>query len=1067
MTNGIPSLAKRVGLGVFPRPLAAAAGALLLAACQHGGPPALSLEEAKKVTATFEGQGFVPPPKTIADITAILNQQKRADPEAAEKARVAATAEPPPDLGGVELAKFYWDRGQAAGKIGDVRRQVADLKEAVRLSAEGERNTKMKIIWDLSVAHVLAGDIVDAIPVREQALAMIPQNPAGALIRREALLAVLYAWSGKLDAAKRLLSRSENRLREVRSSKDWTKRGSMWTSGVERGQAQILDTEGRYAEAETFYRSALRAAEKTLKDNPEFKYGPIFREEVQSELARNLVRQGRLVEAEVEARNALSKTLARLGRYSPETALMLKPLAEVIGVQGRNAEAEKLARAVIDIYQQTGASESSLGLAQGRAFLAETLVNQGHWQEALAEFGAMGKGFVDDPDTLEQFFGHNLSWALALLGADRAAEAKSIAAAALQRNLGKVGKKHQRTAEASGVLAMALGAEGERREALAEFSKAIPILLSRSRQADDETTTKAAREQRLGMILGTYIGLLADIRGTAAESDAGIDAVAEAFRVANVARGQSVQRALAASSARATAGNPELADIARREQDTEKQISALFGQLANVLAAPTDQQDAAAVKDLRTRIDQLRGARAALMEEIEARFPDYAELINPKPATIETARAVLGPGEALIATYVGEDRSYVWAVPQAGEVAFAAVAMGREDLEDTVALLRSALEPNAQILGDIPDFDVAAGYGLYEQLFKPVEAGWKEAKSLIVVAHGALGYLPLSLLPTAPAEQGPDSGALFSQHHEVAWLVRTHAVTVVPSVASLKTLRGLPPGNEDRKPFVGFGDPLFSTGQAAQAVEVAALTSRGLKTRGQPVRLRAAPKTTGLASAGLAQLPRLPDTADEVRSIAVAMNADLNRDVFLGSRANEGMVKSLELSGYRVLAFATHGLVPGDLDGLTQPALALSAPDVAGGGGDGLLTMGEILGLKLDADWVVLSAYNTGSGAGAGAEAASGLGRAFFYAGTRALLVSNWPVETTSAKALTTDLFRRQSKDAGLSRAQALRQAMLSMIDEGGYVDPATGKRVFSYAHPIFWAPFSLIGDGGGARPEA
>ena len=335
------------------------------------------------------------------------------------------------------------------------------------------------------------------------------------------------------------------------------------------------------------------------------------------------------------------------------------------------------------------------------------------------------------------------------------------------------------------------------------------------------------------------------------------------------------------------------------------------------------------------------------------------------------------------------------------------------------------------------------------------------------MAHGALRYLPLSLLPTAPAEQGPDSGALFSQHREVAWLVRTHAVTVVPSVASLKTLRGLPPGNEDRKPFVGFGDPLFSTGQAAQAVEVAALTSRGLKTRGQPVRLRAAPKTTGLASAGLAQLPRLPDTADEVRSIAVAMNADLNRDVFLGSRANEGMVKSLELSGYRVLAFATHGLVPGDLDGLTQPALALSAPDVAGGGGDGLLTMGEILGLKLDADWVVLSACNTGSGAGAGAEAASGLGRAFFYAGTRALLVSNWPVETTSAKALTTDLFRRQSKDAGLSRAQALRQAMLSMIDEGGYVDPATGKMVFSYAHPIFWAPFSLIGDGGGARPEA
>jgi CHAT domain-containing protein len=148
-------------------------------------------------------------------------------------------------------------------------------------------------------------------------------------------------------------------------------------------------------------------------------------------------------------------------------------------------------------------------------------------------------------------------------------------------------------------------------------------------------------------------------------------------------------------------------------------------------------------------------------------------------------------------------------------------------------------------------------------------------------------------------------------------------------------------------------------------------------------------------SAGLAQLPRLPDTADEVRAIAVALNADLTKDVFLGGRADEGALKTLDLSVYKVLAFATHGLVPGDLDGLLQPALALSSPKVTGGKEDGLLTMGEILGLKLDADWVVLSACNTGSGQGAGAEAVSGLGRAFFYAGTRAPSGSR-PSTTTS-----------------------------------------------------------------------
>ena len=168
----------------------------------------------------------------------------------------------------------------------------------------------------------------------------------------------------------------------------------------------------------------------------------------------------------------------------------------------------------------------------------------------------------------------------------------------------------------------------------------------------------------------------------------------------------------------------------------------------------------------------------------------------------------------------------------------------------------------------------------------------------------------------------------------------------------------------------------------------------------------------------------------------------------------------MDLSNRKVIVFATHGLVPGDLDGLTQPALALSSPAVTGGSEDGLLTMGEILGLKLNADWVVLSACNTAAADGAGAEAVSGLGRAFFYAGARALLVSNWPVETTSAKALTTDLFARQAKDPTLTRAQALQQAMLQLIDGPGRTD-AQGKTLYSYAHPIFWAPFTLVGDGG------
>src|SRR5207244_769553 len=153
--------------------------------------------------------------------------------------------------------------------------------------------------------------------------------------------------------------------------------------------------------------------------------------------------------------------------------------------------------------------------------------------------------------------------------------------------------------------------------------------------------------------------------------------------------------------------------------------------------------------------------------------------------------------------------------------------------------------------------------------------------------------------------------------------------------------------------FIGFGDPVFNPRQTGvQIADTGSVTMRGVK-----LKLRNAPKTEHADSADLAMLPRLPDTADEMRAIARALKADPDKDVFVGAAANEHAVETANLANRRVIAFATHGLVPGDLDGLTQPALALSAPQVAGVEGDGLLTMGEILGLKLNADWVVLSAW--------------------------------------------------------------------------------------------------------------
>ena len=445
-------------------------------------------------------------------------------------------------------------------------------------------------------------------------------------------------------------------------------------------------------------------------------------------------------------------------------------------------------------------------------------------------------------------------------------------------------------------------------------------------------------------------------------------------------------------------------------------------------------------------------------------------LVSAQPPALEEVRAVLQPDEAVLSFYFGRENSFAWVVAKQGPAHFAMIPAGRSEVDGKIGALRQALEPNVTTVGEIPPFDVALAFDLFQTLMKPTEATWRPATNLLVVTNGALGRLPLGLLPTAPVSLKPEGEPLFANYREVAWLARTHAVSMVPSVAALTTLRRLPSGSSKRDKLIGFGDPYFSETQAQEAskemiaVRVADAQDamrqlNPLHAHRLPLRQRASPKIEVRDSFDTL-LPRLPDTREELQSIAQSLGVDPATTLHLGTAANEQTVKTADLARYRIVAFATHGLVPGDLRGLTQPALALTHPKVAGIEGDGLLTMEEIVALKLDADWVLLSACNTSAGTSVGSDAASGLGRAFFYAGSRALLLTNWAVHSLSARDLVTDLFRRQVKDPKLSRAEALRQATMALLDGAGYVD-SEGKTLFAYAHPLFWAPYSIIGDGG------
>lgn len=1032
---------------------------------------AKSMAEAKNITANFRNTLLIPP-RNISDITEFLSLYKRKDEAVLNRLRREADNFPPAtkDIG--DLASFYFKRGTAASHLGRGKQAIQDNRMAADLAIQDNPGSSLARMatHNYALEELLYGNYGKGVKGMEESLSI--STSEGAQLARQILLAGLYASGGEIGKAEKYLAISGRNLDELHNWAPLSKKSMEVLFGNAR--AVVLAAKGNTAEAEMLLR-------KIIENWRPFRNKDMSASGLDSKtagrmhiyfllnLGRLLLDQGRYVEAETIAREAVLSVILLYGRYSSHTARALNLLTLSIFNQGRFAEAAQLAEESIDVLTRGGNTTNSKSLAIARKLQADIWASEGLWKKAIQVYSQIKKDMANDQSTYEQYLASNSNWILAYLKVGKIAEAKILAKENYLRNLRRFGKKHYQTALDLGFIALIKTLADEKRAAIADFRAVVPILMSRSRQINSDKTSKAMQDRHVTSILESYLWLLTDIQGTSLEHEAGIDALGEAFFIANTLRSRAVQRALVASSARAALSDPNLSNLARREQDAQKHLENLWGLLTLVMSRPNTQENTAQIKTIRTQIDEFRSSRALLMKVIEERFPEYAQLINPKPPRIKQAQSTLAYDEALVSTYVGQDRTYVWAIPHTGEVAFSSINIGLEDIEDSVSSLRAALNPSAGTLGDIPEFDVAEAYSLYEKLLKPVEAGWKRAKSLLVVGHGPLGYLPLSLLPTESISLVAETGPLFSEYRDVPWLVRSHAVTMLPSVASLLALRELPAGKPERKAFIGFGDPWFNNKQAVEARSVAfkttkvgALVSRGLKTSRLPVRLRAAPATSELDSAELGDLPRLPDTADELRAMARALKANSTQDLFLGDRASEGLVKKTKLSDYRVISFATHGLVSGDLNGLTQPALALSAPDVADDlENDGLLTMNEILGLELDADWVVLSACNTGAGEGAGAEAVSGLGRAFFYAGSRALLVSNWPVETTSAKALTAKLFKLQANNNKLGRAEALRQSMFSLIEGPGFIDPESGKIIFSYAHPIFWAPFSLIGDGG------
>ena len=1027
-----------------------------------------------------------PPPPTIADLVLLL-QSYKPDPERIDRLR-AAMEEPLPatdDRG--RLAIAWHVKALAAGELHEVERRSEFLAKAME-NARGVKaenpsglGSYPRVRSEYADNLALATGVTAALDSFAEFAADLEKGPPnGFLIHAYCQMAGYYLHLGDVERARTTLAKAEAIFKQLAQRQRAALNLPSWSKQIETARGGILRREGRLEEEERVFLAALRQAEDhvaqldTRRDAGKW-VPPASRTEEGADstriwLAQTLNAQGRLDEAELLLREVLKRSLARDGRNSPTVGRALSVLHSVFTNRGRYAEALVLAEWANKTLAEAGIAERAPMRLNARIGLANSLGTVGRHKEAASLIDEIRSKLTDDTRLEEGFAQGTLSSIRSFNAVGRFADALRDGDNLLAKQTRNFGPDHYYTAETRGYRAMALHRAGRVEEARKEFERAIAVLIDPGKVVGKQKVS-IARTARLRYILNEYLGVLVGRKGTGIEKD-----IAEAFRVADVARWQSVQKAVTGSALRAAAGSSELGARIKKVQDADDELEAVYKNLISQRSAPPDRQLPTVISAMEARITALQKEQQSDLAEIRRQFPQYDALVSPRPADLATVRKALQPNEALLSIYVTPGGSYVWATGKDGALRFHFSPMTTVWVAGMVKRLRASVDLGS-VAADAMRFDLEAGSALYQEFLAPVQAAWEKADTLLVVANESLGQIPFSLLPTANVAPGKaEAGLPLSQFRQAPWLARKVAIAYAPSISALVTLRSLNTIKGQRDAFIGFGDPDFGAHVDTSAEKTAngpggnrgakngARGTRNLKISHAPVwdeNITSADAIPVAPSAqpGTPMLTPLPDTREEILAIGTALGADLATNTFFGLQANRSNALQVDLKKHRVVAFATHGLIAGDLPGLDQPALALS-PQIGRDIYDGLLRLEDILKLSLSADLVVLSACNTAAADGSGAEAVSGLGRGFFYAGARSVLATHWPVETVSARELVTHLFQRYAKDGKMTRAKALQQAMLEVIDKGVSLD-TRGKAEFSYAHPAFWAPYALYGDPG------
>jgi CHAT domain-containing protein len=499
----------------------------------------------------------------------------------------------------------------------------------------------------------------------------------------------------------------------------------------------------------------------------------------------------------------------------------------------------------------------------------------------------------------------------------------------------------------------------------------------------------------------------------------------EMFLAAQVAQGTitSHQIAQASASLVENARDPKIGAALKKRDDLQREVDRIYRALDTIGVAGASGRAADEVARLQQQADQATAALAQAEAEVRTLSPNYGQLVQDVVPASDVF-AALHPNEAFVALFLSKSEGWAF-VLRDGSISTAKIDGGIDKIGPLVTAIRAGIEKTE--VNALPVFDIADARQLYEITLGGVAGQLKGASSLVIAPTGPLLSLPFEVLLTGPAELDKLATA--------PWLLRQATITHVPAATNFVSLRKVSNTSAATKPWFGFGD--F-----------------------HPVTLAEAdasfpPATCGDSGRLLASLPPLPGAVKELDNARAVLGASA-ADELTGDSYTVEKVLDTPLKDYRILHFAAHALLPTDLRCQTEAAIVTSPPPGARDAKGALLSASRLLGLDLDANLVILSACNSGGPGGGAGESLSGLARSFFFARARSLLVSHWEVSDQVAALLVVLTINDMKEKPDHGVTGALREAQLSLLDRA-----ANGQLPAEIAHPFFWAPFAVIGDGG------